>query len=78
MVSLIDVLDGTVKPDRLRGKIAFVGAIEPMLGDSKLVPVDKSNTYPGVLIHANELNTMLTSSSWRRSATPRPCSGSCS
>ena len=47
VISLVDVLDGTVDPSRLRGKIAFVGATEPMLGDSKLVPVDKSNTYPG-------------------------------
>ena len=62
VISAVDVIDGTVDPARLRGKIAFVGATEPILGDSKLVPVDKSNTYPGVLVHANALNTMLTSS----------------
>ena len=62
VISLVDVLDGKIDPKRLRGKIAFIGATEPLLGDSKLVPVDKSGTYPGVLVHANALNTMLTSS----------------
>jgi adenylate cyclase len=62
VIPAVDVIDGKVDPARLRGKIAFVGATEPILGDSKLVPVDKSNTFPGVLVHANALNTMLTSS----------------
>ena len=56
------MLDGKVKASKLRGKIVFVGAIEPTLGDNQLVPVDKSGGLPGVMIHANSLNTMLTAS----------------
>jgi adenylate cyclase len=62
VISAIDVLDGRVDPDRLRDKIVLVGAVEPTLGDNQLVPVDKSGGVPGVVIHANALNTMLTSS----------------
>src|SRR5262249_57707577 len=47
---------------RFRNKVVFIGATAPILGDKLLSPVDKSNTFPGVLIHANALNTMLTAS----------------
>jgi adenylate cyclase len=60
VVSAIDVLEGRVSG--LEGKVVFIGATDPVLGDVKLVPVDKSNTFPGVLVHANALNTMLTAS----------------
>jgi adenylate cyclase len=62
VISAIDVLEDRVDPDRLRDKIVLVGAVEPTLGDNQLVPVDKSGGVPGVVIHANALNTMLTSS----------------
>jgi adenylate cyclase len=62
VVSAIDVLEGRVAASKLRGKVAFVGAAEPTLGDNQLVPVDKSGGLPGVMIHANALNTMLTAS----------------
>lgn len=62
VISAIDVVDGTISPERLRGKIVFVGATDPTLKDTFPVPTDKSSTFPGVLIHANALNTMLTSS----------------
>jgi len=62
VVSAIDVLEGRVDPERLRDKVVFVGAVEPTLGDNQLVPVDKSGGLPGVMIHANALNTMLTAS----------------
>jgi adenylate cyclase len=60
VVSAIDVLEGRV--DGLEGAVVFIGATDPVLGDVKLVPVDKSNTFPGVMVHANALNTMLTAS----------------
>lgn len=60
IVSAADVITGSANPDRFRGKIVFIGATEPIAGDSKLVPVDKSFTFPGVLLHANALNTILT------------------
>jgi adenylate cyclase len=62
VVSAIDVLEGRVPASKLRDKIVFVGAVEPTLGDNQLVPVDKSGGIPGVMIHANALNTMLTAS----------------
>lgn len=62
VISAADVLEGKVNPARFKGKVVLIGATAPILGDSKLVPVDKSNTFPGVMIHANALNTMLTAS----------------
>ena len=62
VVSAAKVLDGNFPRTRFLHKVVFVGATAPILGDSKLVPVDKSNTFPGVMIHANALNTMLTAS----------------
>jgi adenylate cyclase len=62
VISAIDVLNGTISPSKLRDKVVFVGAVEPTLGDNQLVPVDKSGGIPGVMIHANGLNTMLTAS----------------
>ncbi len=62
VISAIDVIDGTISPERLRDKVVFVGATDPTLKDTFPVPTDKSNTFPGVMIHANALNTMLTAS----------------
>ena len=62
VISAIDVLNGTISPAKLRDKVVFVGAVEPTLGDNQLVPIDKSGGIPGVMIHANGLNTMLTAS----------------
>jgi adenylate cyclase len=62
VISAIDVVNGSINPNRLKGKVAFVGATEPTLGDNQLAPVDKSGGIPGVMIHANGLNTMLSAS----------------
>jgi adenylate cyclase len=62
VISAIDVINGTINPARLQDKVVFVGATEPTLGDNQLAPVDKSGGIPGVLIHANGLNTLLTAS----------------
>ena len=61
-VSAIDVLDGHVAPSRLAGKVVFVGVTDPLSGDHDPVPINKSTGMPGVFIHANALNTMLTAS----------------
>jgi len=60
VVSAAKVLTGQMNPNRFRNKIVFIGATETLAGDTLLAPVDKSNTFPGVLIHANALNTLLT------------------
>ncbi len=62
VVSAVDVLNGSINPARLRDKVVFVGATDPKMGDTQLAPIDKSGGIPGVLIHANALNTMLTAS----------------
>ena len=60
VISVADVLAGTVPAKKLAGKIVFVGAVDPALGDEKLAPINKSTGVPGVLLHANAVNTMLT------------------
>ncbi len=62
LVSFVDVLNGTVPASRFAGKAVFVGAVDPLLGDHPLVPTNKSSGIPGVFVHANALNTMLTAS----------------
>ncbi len=60
VVSAADVIAGTVAKSKIDGKIVLVGAIDPTLGDQRLAPVNKSIGVPGVLLHANAVNTMLT------------------
>ncbi len=58
--SFIDVLDGKVPNDAFEGKIVLVGATALGLGDVRQTPLNKSTGQPGVEVHANALNTMLT------------------
>jgi adenylate cyclase len=60
VISAIDVLRGRVPADALRDKVVFVGTTDPTLGDSHLVPPNKRDGVPGVVVHASALNTMLT------------------
>jgi adenylate cyclase len=59
-ISALDVLRDEIDPDKVRGKIVFVGATDPLSGDLRLAPTDKSGRLPGVFLHANAANTMLT------------------
>lgn len=61
-VSAVDVYDGTADPGRFGGKIVLIGATAELAQDNQKVPVDKSGQFPGVFIHANAINTMLTAS----------------
>ena len=56
-ISLADVAKDRVTPERLKGKIALVGASAPTLQDVRATPVD--GAYPGVEIHANLVAGML-------------------
>jgi adenylate cyclase len=56
-VSLADVIKDRVPPERLRGRIALVGATAPGLLDLRSTPVD--SVYPGVEIHANLIAGVL-------------------
>lgn len=44
----------------LEGRIVLVGLADPTLGDQHLTPTSKDRGTPGVFVHANALNTMLT------------------
>jgi len=59
-ISAIDVMNGTIDPAKLRDKIVFIGATDPLSGDLRLAPTNKSGRLPGVFLHANAANTMLT------------------
>jgi adenylate cyclase len=56
----IEVLEGEVPADAFEGKIVLVGATALGLGDTRLTPLNKTTGEPGVFVHANALNTMLT------------------
>jgi adenylate cyclase len=56
-VSLADVIKDRVAPERLKGRIALVGATAPALFDLRSTPVD--SVYPGVEIHANLIAGIL-------------------
>ena len=54
-----DILDGTVAPEKLAGRIAFVGTSAPGLLDMRVTPFDRG--IAGVEIHATLLDAMLSS-----------------
>jgi adenylate cyclase len=59
-ISALSVLDGSLDPKKVKGKIVFIGATDPLSGDVRLAPTNKSSRLPGVFLHANAANTMLT------------------
>ncbi|TYM00299.1 adenylate/guanylate cyclase domain-containing protein [Bradyrhizobium rifense] len=56
-VSAADVLDNTVPPSRIAGKLVLIGTSAAGLNDIKTTPV--SSTMPGVEIHAQVLESVL-------------------
>jgi adenylate cyclase len=60
VISAADVIAGTVPKEKIDGKIVLIGAVDSTLGDNRQAPVNKSTGIPGVLLHANAVNTMLT------------------
>lgn len=60
-LSFVDVAAGRIPPAGLRGAIVLIGATSQLSGDYRLTPTQKTNLgMPGVYIHANALNTLLT------------------
>jgi adenylate cyclase len=59
-ISALSVLDGSLDPEKVRDKVVFIGATDPLSGDLRLAPTNKSSRLPGVFLHANAANTMLT------------------
>jgi adenylate cyclase len=67
--SAIDVLRDDVPEDAFQNATVLVGASALGLGDYRLTPLDKRTGQPGVLIHANALNTILTGAYLRTDST---------
>ena len=57
-VSAVDVLDGLVPQDKIKGKLILIGTSSTGLNDIKTTPV--SPAMPGVEIHAQVLESALT------------------
>jgi adenylate cyclase len=57
-ISAADVLDGSVAPEKIKGKLVLVGTSAAGLNDIKTTPVDRA--MPGVEIHAQVLESALT------------------
>jgi adenylate cyclase len=57
-VSAADVLDDSVAPEKIKGKLVLVGTSAAGLNDIKTTPVDPA--MPGVEIHAQVLESALT------------------
>jgi adenylate cyclase len=62
VVGALDVLQGRVPAERIRGRTVVVGLTDPAFAEMRRTPVGE---LPAVLVHANAANTMLTSA-WVR------------
>ena len=58
IVSAVDVLDGSVPPEKIKGKLVLIGTSAVGLNDIKTTPV--SRAMPGVEIHAQVIESALT------------------
>ena len=56
-ISAKDVLDGSVDPGRIAGKLVLIGTSAIGLGDNKTTPLDA--LLPGVEVHAQLLETVI-------------------
>jgi len=59
-VSAKDVLSGAVPASFFKGKIVLVGATSPDLHDDHIVPTSEGKRMPGVELHANVVQQLLT------------------
>ena len=64
MISAIDVLDGRIERDRIRGRIVFVGATALGLRDVVTTPTERG--LPGVVLHAAVADTLLGAPGFQR------------
>lgn len=55
-ISFVDLLNGEVDPERLRGRVAVVGITEAGLSDIRSTPVGRR---PGAVLHATFLSNVL-------------------
>lgn len=57
---VVDIINGTIPKEQLEGKIVLIGATEAGVFDLRTTPVGVA--FPGVEVHANLLDNMLTDS----------------
>lgn len=65
-VSAVDVLNGTVPPEKIAGKLLLIGTSAVGMLDIRTSPLDA--VLPGVEVHANILENVLTSTQLTRPA----------
>ncbi|MBD3259140.1 CHASE2 domain-containing protein [Candidatus Woesearchaeota archaeon] len=59
-LSFIEVIEGKTSKADFKDKIVFIGATSPDLHDDYIVPTSEGKAMPGVELHANALQTMIT------------------
>lgn len=63
---MTDVLHGRIKKEDLRDKIVLVGPTATGIGDNRSTPFEAGETFPGVEVHANFIDNLLTGEFIRR------------
>ena len=58
-LSFVDVYNGEIKSQDIEGKIVLIGVAEETLKDIAFTPVSKIAPMPGVEVHANAIQTIL-------------------
>ncbi len=58
--SFTDLIHGRVNKSVFKGKLVFIGATSPDMHDDYFVPTSAGKAMPGVEIHANTVQTMIT------------------
>lgn len=58
--SFTDLVHGRVNKSVFKGKLVFIGATSPDMHDDYFVPTSGGKAMPGVEIHANTVQTMIT------------------
>ncbi|MGD0696821.1 MAG: adenylate/guanylate cyclase domain-containing protein [Terriglobia bacterium] len=64
--SMTDVVHGRINPGNLRGKIVLVGPTATAIADNRSTPFETGENFPGVEIHANFIDNLLTGEFIRR------------
>jgi adenylate cyclase len=59
-ISFVDVINDKIDPAEFKNKIILIGATSPDLHDDYIVPTSEGKAMPGVELHANALQTMIT------------------
>jgi len=64
--SMTDVLHGKITKEALHDKIVLIGPTATGIGDNRSTPFEAGETFPGVEVHANFIDNLLTGEFIRR------------